>query len=372
MAVIVNLANQFASFCRSHLSKLIEEEDDSALQSPGTVNPESPTAQQGGGRKIGREKMADDGIQHRTLSVNGINMQVAEKGEGPVVLFIHGFPELWYSWRHQILALSSLGYRAVAPDMRGYGDTDVPSEASSYTFCHIIGDLVALIDALGVEQVFLVGHDWGAMVAWHFCLFRPDRVKALVNLSVAFVPRNPTRLPLDGLRYAYGDDYYICRFQVPGEIEAEIAESGGAEIILRKFFAYRHPGPLFLPKGEVFKVRIPLPEWLTEEEFAYYVSKFNQTGFTGGLNYYRAINLNWELTAPWTGAQVKVPVKFIVGDLDLAYYMPRVQDYINKGGMKKDVPFLQDVVIMEGVGHFLQQEKPDEISKHIYDFVKKF
>jgi len=155
-----------------------------------------------------------DGITQRSVTVNGIKMHVAEKGEGPVVLFIHGFPELWYSWRHQIVALAEQGYRAVAPDMRGYGGTDAPKEASTYTYGHVVGDLVALLDELGAEQAFVVAHDWGAVVAWWLCLFRPDRVKALVNLSVAFSPRNPKYKPVDMLRAAYGDDYYICRFQV--------------------------------------------------------------------------------------------------------------------------------------------------------------
>ncbi|XP_021770818.1 uncharacterized protein LOC110735007 [Chenopodium quinoa] len=315
-----------------------------------------------------------DGIRHRKVHVNGINMHVAEKGVkgAPIVLFLHGFPELWYSWRHQILALSALGYHAVAPDLRGYGDTDAPTDFHSYTYGHIVGDLVALIDELGVEEVFVVGHDWGAVIAWWLCLFRPDRVKALVNLSVAFSPRNPKTKPVDGLRAAYGDDYYICRFQVPGEIESEIAEVGGAEKLLRKFFSYRNPGPLFLPKGQAFKDVPPFPSFVTEEEAAYYVHKFTQTGFTGGLNYYRAVNLNWELTAAWTGAKVKVPVKFIVGDLDLTYYMPGVKEYIHQGGMKKDVPLLKDVVILEEVGHFIQQEKPDVISNNIYNFIKRF
>ncbi|KAL9260391.1 Epoxide hydrolase A-like protein [Drosera capensis] len=141
--------------------------------------------------------------------------------------------------------------------------------------------------------------------------------------------------------------------QVPGEIEAEIVEAGSANNVLSKFFAYRHPDPVYLPKGAL-KETVPLPEWLTEKDFAYYCKE------------------NWEITAPWTGAQVQVPVKFIVGDVDLTYALPGVKDYIHKGGMKKDVPFLQEVVILEGVGHFLQQEKPDEISKHIYDFFKSF
>ena len=157
-----------------------------------------------------------DGIEHRTVKVNGINMHVAEKGQGPVILFIHGFPELWYAWRHQIVALASLGFRAVAPDLRGYGDTDAPESPENYTCLDIVGDLVALLDAIapGDDKVFVVGHDWGAVIAWHLCLLRPDRVKALVNLSVAFNPRNPHRKPIPSMRAVCGDDYYMCRFQV--------------------------------------------------------------------------------------------------------------------------------------------------------------
>ena len=165
-------------------------------------------------QKIAEREM--EGIEHRTVKVNGINMHIAEKGQGPVILFLHGFPELWYSWRHQIVALASLGYRAVAPDLRGYGDTDAPAEPASYTSLHVVGDLVALLDTITADQdkVFVVAHDWGAIIACHLCLYRPDKVKALLNLSVAFTPRNPRRKPLESLRALHGDDYYICRFQV--------------------------------------------------------------------------------------------------------------------------------------------------------------
>uniref|UniRef100_A0A2P2JSZ7 AB hydrolase-1 domain-containing protein n=1 Tax=Rhizophora mucronata TaxID=61149 RepID=A0A2P2JSZ7_RHIMU len=159
-----------------------------------------------------------EAIEHRTVQVNGINMHVAEAGpvDGPVILFVHGFPELWYSWRHQIVALASLGYRTVAPDLRGYGDTDAPEDVTSYTCFHVVGDLIHLLDAVvpGQEKVYVVGHDWGAYMAWKLCLFRPDRVKGLVNTSVCFKPRNPGRRVIDTLRALYGDDYYICRIQV--------------------------------------------------------------------------------------------------------------------------------------------------------------
>lgn len=153
-------------------------------------------------------------IEHRTIKVNGINIHVAEKGDGPVVLFLHGFPELWYTWRHQILAMADHGYHAVAPDLRGYGDTDAPPSATSYTCLHLVGDVVGLIDSLGVEQVYLVATDWGAMIGWYLCTFRPDKVKAFVCMSVAYCPRMPTMMPVKALSTFFGDDYYICRFQV--------------------------------------------------------------------------------------------------------------------------------------------------------------
>ena len=188
-------------------------------------------------------------VRHRQLEANGISMHVAEAGpvdaSAPAVLFVHGFPELWYSWRHQMGYLAARHYRCVAPDLRGYGGTTAPPEPTSYTVFHIVGDLVALLDALHLPQVparssvprriefptkacrkfatcvgisgvqvFVVGHDWGAIVSWNLCLLRPDRVRALVNLSVAFMPRRPGVKPLEYFRAAYGDDYYVCRFQV--------------------------------------------------------------------------------------------------------------------------------------------------------------
>ncbi|KAL5795639.1 hypothetical protein ACOSQ2_000459 [Xanthoceras sorbifolium] len=262
-------------------------------------------------------------IEHTTIPTNGINMHVAAIGNGPVVLFLHGFPELWYSWRHQLLHLSSRGYRAIAPDLRG-----------------------------------------------------PDRVKALVNMSVVFFPRNPAMKPVDGFRAMFGDDHYICRFQEPGEVEEDFAQIDTTKL-MKKFLIsiFNTPKAPRVPKETGFR-GLPdppaLPSWLSEEDINYYATKFHQKGFTGGLNYYRCLNLTWELAAPWMGAQIKVPVKFIVGDLDLTYHIPGIKEYIHNGGFKKAVPMLQEVVVMEGVAHFLNQEKPEEVSEHIYDFIKKF
>ncbi|WZZ11817.1 hypothetical protein YC2023_104906 [Brassica napus] len=367
-------------------------------------------------------------IEHTTISTNGINLHVASIGSGPAILFLHGFPDLWYSWRRQLLSFADLGYRAIAPDLRGYGDSDAPPSHESYTVLHVVGDLVGLLDSLGVDRVFLVGHDWGAIVAWWMCMMRPDRVKALVNTSVVFNPRNPSVKPVDAFKALFGEDYYICRFQEcwlvgsiyvnwdllptyaklksggycecvdtgncyfmgpsyslptmvnhqrqiePGEIEEDFAQVDTKKLINR-FFTSRNPRPPCIPKSLGFR-GLPdppaLPAWLTEEDVSFYAEKFSQKGFTGGLNYYRAMNLSWELTAPWAGLQIKVPVKFIVGDLDITYNIPGTKEYIHEGGLKKHVPFLQEVVVMEGVGHFLQQEKPDEVTDHIYSFFSKF
>lgn len=317
-----------------------------------------------------------DKIEHRTVSVNTITIHIAQIGEPTkgTILFLHGFPELWYSWRHQLLSLSSAGYRAVAPDLRGYGDSHAPPSAAAYTAFHVIGDLVALLDLLSVDQVFLVGHDWGAVIAWNFSLIRPDRVKALVNLSVPYMPRNPKMKPTHGFRLAFGDDFYICRFQEPGDIEEEFASIDTARI-LKQFFASNDSQPPCIPKGRLARSAekpITLPPWLSEDDINYYAEKFKQKGFTGGLNYYRALDLTWELMAPWTGLQIKVPVKFIIGDQDISYNFPNTKDYIHKGGFKRDVPLLEDVVIMAGVAHFINQEKPEEVSKHIQQFFDKF
>ncbi|RDX90363.1 ephA, partial [Mucuna pruriens] len=315
------------------------------------------------------------GIKHRRVEVNGIKMHIAEKGEGPVVLFLHGFPEIWYTWRHQILSLSSRGYRAVAPDLRGYGYTDAPSQISNYTAFHIVGDLVALLDTLGIQQVFLVAHDWGAIIGWYLCMFRPQRVKAYVCLSVPFLRRDPNVRTVDGLCALYGDDYYICRFQKPGDMEAQMAQVG-TEYVLKNILTTRRTGPPILPKGEFGTGFNPnmshtLPSWLTQDDLRYYVSNYDKTGFTGGLNYYRNLNLNWELTAPWTGMKIKVPVKFITGELDSVYTSPNFKEYIDGGGFKEDVPNLEQVIVQKGVAHFNNQEAADEINDHIYDFISK-
>ncbi|EPS62395.1 hypothetical protein M569_12392 [Genlisea aurea] len=317
-----------------------------------------------------------ESIRHSTIPTNGINLHVAEIGDGPAVLFLHGFPGLWYTWRHQMLFLSSKGYRAIAPDLRGYGGSDVPPSPSSYTIFHVVGDLVGLLDGLGVDKVFLVGHDWGSIVAWYFSLFRPDRVKALVSTSIEFKPRHPAVRTVDFLRQKLGDDFYIVKFQEPGLAEAEFAAADTSKL-LTKIFTSRDPNPPRRSKGSAGfgtlpEDPIPLPPWLSEDDVKYYADAFDKTGFTGGLNHFRALDLNWELTGPWTAAEVGVPAKLIVGDLDISYNTPGVKEYVHGGGFKRDVPLLHEVVVLDGVAHFLNEESPHEVNRHIYNFIAKF
>ncbi|KAL3717750.1 hypothetical protein ACJRO7_009223 [Eucalyptus globulus] len=234
-------------------------------------------------------------IEHATVRTNGINMHVASVRDGPdTVLFLHGFPELWYSWRPQMVSLAALGYRTVAPDLRGFGSTDAPLRMESYTAFHVVGDLVGMLDALGIGRAFVVGHDWGG----------PDRVRALVNTSVPWCPggtcfpSDPEKKPVESIRAMYGDDHYVCRFQEPGEIEEDFAKADPPKLI-QLFLTTRNPGPPRVPKDLGYSGRtkllegsqVDLPSSLTEEDINYYATQFSQTGFTGGLNYYRCLDL---------------------------------------------------------------------------------
>ncbi|KAL5211090.1 hypothetical protein ABZP36_006713 [Zizania latifolia] len=315
-------------------------------------------------------------IRHRTVEANGISMHVAEAGgeDAPAVLFLHGFPELWYSWRHQMEHLAARGFRCVAPDLRGYGGTTAPPDIESYTAFHIVGDVLSLLDALGLTKVFVVGHDWGALIAWYLCLFRPERVTALVNTSVAFMRAVMIRAgagavkTTDYFNQAYGPTYYICRFQKPGVAEEEFCPAN-ARYMMRQILCNRFTvGAAGKPGSE----ESPLPAWLTEADLDYFAAAFEKTGFTCAINYYRNMDRNWELAAPWADAKVQVPTKFIVGDGDLTYHYAGIQDYLHKGGFKADVPLLEDVVVIPGAGHFIQQEKAEEVSDIIYNFLAKF
>lgn len=233
-------------------------------------------------------------VTHQRVKTNGIWMHLAEQGTGPLVLLLHGFPELWFSWRHQITYLANHGYHVVAPDLRGYGDTDSPLSHTSYTVHHLVGDLIGLLDHFNEPQAFVVGHDWGAVVAWHMGLFRPDRVKGIVNFRVPFLARSPDIRPVDSMRQIFGDGFYICQFQEPGRAEGAFARYDYVAV-MKKFLLLNKTDNLIAPPGmeiiDYLETPSVLPPWITEEELQVYADKFQESGFTGPLNYYRAMNL---------------------------------------------------------------------------------
>ncbi|KAG5406270.1 hypothetical protein IGI04_012389 [Brassica rapa subsp. trilocularis] len=310
--------------------------------------------------------------REKKIKTNGIWLNVAEKGDdgGPLVLLLHGFPETWFSWRHQIDFLSSHGYHVVAPDLRGYGDSEFLPSHESYTVSHLVADVIGLLDHYGTAQAFVAGHDWGSVIGWSLCLFRPDRVKGFISLSVPYSPRDPNLKP-SKFSKTFGDGLYITQFQKPGRAEAAFAKHD-CKIVMKKFLLTTRTDFMVAPPGTeiIDDLEIPskIPEWITEEEIQVYADKFQKSGFTGPLNYYRAMDLNWEILAPWEGSKILVPTKFIAGGRDIG--AKETMEYV-KGEMFKSIVPNVEVVVIEDGHHFIQQEKAKQVSEEILSFFNK-
>jgi pimeloyl-ACP methyl ester carboxylesterase len=313
-------------------------------------------------------------ITHRFIETNGIRMHIAEAGQGPLVLLLHGFPESWYSWRHQLMALAQSGYHVVAPDQRGYGQTDCPSEVEQYTKLHLVGDIIGLLDALGEQQATVVGHDWGAIIAWDLALLRPDRVRGVVAMSIPYIPRGPVSF-LTAAQSVQGDGFYIAYFQQLGRAEAEL-ERDVRTSIRKTLYSLSGNVPaeieLVVPQGKGFLdiLQDPetLPSWLTEQDISYYSSEFERTGFSGALNWYRTIEKSWELMAAWTGALILPPALYIAGERDGAISLPGVQKLI--ANLRAFIPQLKETLLLPGCGHWTQQERPVEVNTALIQFLK--
>jgi pimeloyl-ACP methyl ester carboxylesterase len=317
-------------------------------------------------------------IGHRFVETNGIRMHIAEQGKGPLVLLCHGFPESWYSWRHQLHALAAAGYHAVAPDQRGYGQTDQPERIEQYTMLHLVGDMVGLLDALGEETAVIAGHDWGAPVAWNAAMMRPDRFRGVIGLSVPYTPRAQAS-PIASLRRAMGpdDDFYMLYFQEPGVAEAELERDPVATV--RRFLYAASgdapPNERWRPemrKGQPFLAAVTdpkeLPPWLTETDIEFYADEFRRTGFRGGLNWYRTLDLNWELMGPYKGARVSPPALFVAGERDAVLTFPGMDQRIH--GLTEWVPNLRKTVLLPGCGHWTQQERSAEVNAEMIAFLQ--
>jgi pimeloyl-ACP methyl ester carboxylesterase len=312
-------------------------------------------------------------VTHRHVQAGALRMHIAEAGQGPLVLLLHGFPESWYSWRHQLAALAAAGYHAVAPDQRGYCETGPPggpgqeADVSQYSMLHLTGDVIALMDALGEEHAVVAGHDWGAPVAWHTALFRPDRIRAVIGLSVPYRPRG-SAAPIATLRELLGESFYMVYFQRPGVADAELSRDPAATF--RKVLyslSGEAPGMSLIPPGGGFLDAAgdpqELPAWLTEQDIDAYVAQYARSGFTGPLNWYRNLDRNWELTAAWQHAPIAVPALFIAGERD------PVLGFIGTDGLQEFLPALAGQVLLPGCGHWTQQERPAEVNAAMISFL---
>lgn len=317
-------------------------------------------------------------IHHRFVDTNGIRMHVAEQGEGPLVVMCHGWPESWYSWRHQLTALAEAGYHAVAPDQRGYGQTDKPEAVEAYHILNLTADIVGLVDALGEEHATIVGHDWGAPVAWNCALLRPDVFHALALLSVPFFLRSWTDpRPTDAMKLLEGSQYhfYQAYFQKPGKAEAEFEADIRKSLLGFLYSASGDPPPnerwrFLFNKGETLLESVAqpkqLPAWLTEQDVDFFVQEFTRSGFRGGLNWYRNIDRMWELTAPLSGAKIRQPSLFIAGELDAVITMYR-QAF---EALTETMPNLTKRVLLAEAGHWIQQERPTEVNRLLLEFLR--
>jgi pimeloyl-ACP methyl ester carboxylesterase len=308
----------------------------------------------------------------RTISANGIELFVLEQGQGPLVVLCHGWPELSYSWRHQIPAIAEAGFHVVAPDMRGFGRSSAPAEIAAYSIFDNVGDMVALVSALGEKQAVIVGHDWGAPVAWHAAMFRPDIFTKVAGLSVPPPFRGRAR-PLDTLRANGITNFYWHYFQTPGVAEAEFERDVAATMrIVLAGRGFSDPSAhQFVQEGQGFLAggdpNRPLPNWLTEADLATFAEIYSKTGFRGGLNWYRNLDRNWDLTAPWQGAQIHQPSLFVAGSNDGVITGLIGAKLVKE--MERVLPNLRQKLILDGAGHWVQQERPGEVNAALIAFL---
>jgi pimeloyl-ACP methyl ester carboxylesterase len=316
-------------------------------------------------------------MREHMIETNGVTLRVLDEGEGPAVLLSHGFPELGYSWRHQIQPLAQAGYRVIVPDQRGYGRSSIPSEITDYDIVHLTDDLAGILDALGEEKAVMVGHDWGSFVVSHMAMLQPERTTAVCNMSVPFTPRGPMSV-VELLKMAIPEDtfFYILYFQEVGPADEEMARDPrdtmtrllcGVKVDPENIGSMMANAP---KKADVkgFVDSMPpapdtLPGWITQEEVDYYVAEFARTGFTGGINWYRNFHRNWELTPQLADAKVECPAYFIAGKQD---------SVIGGRASGFESPTLLDwrgETIIDDAGHWVQQEKPAETNAALINFL---
>lgn len=319
--------------------------------------------------------------QTRDVNVNGVTLHVTAQGHGPLVLLCHGFPETSYAWRHQLPALAQAGFRAVAPDLRGYGASSSPADVAAFTTLDIIGDLVALLDNEGADNAVIVGGDWGANIAWQAAQLRPDRFRAVAALGVPMMGRAPMA-PSRLFPKTESAAFYTHYFNEPGVAEQEFERDIDATLRAIYFAASGDAGPRDDPntpnpfgmvangRGLLDPLPVPqtLPAWLTEADLAAFVQSYQASGFRGGLNYYRNLDRNWALQGALAGKRVDVPALYLAGERDTGLAIPGMDQIIK--AMPSLVPQLRATQIIPGAGHWLQQEAPQAVNQALVAFLQ--
>lgn len=325
-----------------------------------------------------------DSYALRQHDVNGIDLRVAHAGpdDGPVVLMVHGWPESWFSWRHQITAFAEAGFRVLAPAMRGYDGSTAPPRVDDYDIFHLCDDLAALLEENSIERATVIGHDWGALVAWHFALLHPSRVRAVAGLSVPYGGRARIS-PIATWQKQYGDEFfYVLYFQETDAFGGGLAEQefdSDPRALLRRLYVSPDT-PRAVPEvtdparaagGMTCRLGEPegLPEWLSEDEFEEFATQFERSGFRGPINWYRNFHRNWEMTPQFEGARLPQPALFVAG----------AEDQVIRGANAKQLEALlhhgladlRGVHLLPDVGHWVQQEAPEKVNDLLLDFARQ-
>ncbi|KAF3634597.1 hypothetical protein T459_05676 [Capsicum annuum] len=309
-----------------------------------------------------------EGIEHKYVEVNGLKLHVAETGNGnsPVVVFLHGFPEIWYSWRHQMIAVARAGYRAIAPDFRGYGLSGQPPQPEKTTFLDLTNDILALLDALNISKVFLIGKDFGSFIVSQFVNLYEEKVSGFIVMGVPFLPPKPLQF-----KQGIPEGFYISRFAEPGRAEADFGRLDAKTVVRNIYILFsRSELPIANENQEIMDIvqpSTPLPPWFSEEDLTAYGALYENSGFRTAMQVpYRSLHEELNITDP----TVHVPALFIKGEKDYFLKFPGIEDYISGGLLKSLVPNLQIVNLPEGT-HFVQEQLPDEVNPLVLEFLNK-
>lgn len=313
---------------------------------------------------------------HRYAHVNGIRMHYVEQGSGPLVVLCHGFPHLWFSWRHQIPAIAAAGWRVVALDMRGMGQTEAPTDVAAYDVDHTVGDLLGLLDTLGEQAAVFIGLDFGAFAIYDLAFRAPQRVRAIIGLENPATPHNRQLPPLrEAAQWAREHFVHIHYFEAPGPADAALG-AHPREFLTRLFYAlsgdYHYLDVWKHPPGTAYLDALPEPpplpwRWLSELEMEFFVSEYARTGFSGGLNWYRAMDLRWAQRRRYEGVKNPAPFFFIGSERDCDLEAWHGEDPL--GALRHQYEDVRGVAMVADAGHMMQMERPAEVNEWVVKFL---